>query len=174
MTELVQPRPRRSLLTVATEISVLVTVAVLLGRMGYEALKPPPPPPPHPKVGGMLWTSHANNNVAHFGFTNLTSEVRVACMKGVVTAIQSKVSIESSVVCTGDVKPNTTMNLEASWPKGSPEDICYKEGTFGKLLDWSKCEFTHVEVAPVFQGIGAGPAGPAVAAAAASSVAERP
>ena len=37
---------------------------------------------------------------AHFGFTNLTSEVRVACTKGVVTSTQSKISIESSVVCT--------------------------------------------------------------------------
>ena len=42
------------------------------------------------------------------------------------------------------------MNLDASWPKGSPEDICYKENSFGKSMDWSKCEFTHVDVAPVF------------------------
>ena len=174
MNEATTPRVHRSVLTVVMETAVLLTVAIVLGRMAYEAVKPPPPPPPLPKVGGMQWTSHANNNLAHFAFTNLTPDVRIACTKGVVTAIQSRVSIESSVVCTGDVKPSTTVNLDASWPKGSPEDICYKEGTFGKLLDWSKCELTHVDVAPVFPGVGAVPGGAAVAAATASSSAERP
>ncbi len=141
------------------EIAVLATATLLVGRMAYEALKPPPPPPPQPKVGGLAFTSYANNNASHFGFTNLTTDVRVACMKGVVTAAQSRISIESSVVCTGEMKPNTTLTLDASWPKGSPEDICNKEGTFGKMLDWSKCEFTHVEVAPALPPVGVGFAG---------------
>jgi len=96
----------------------------------------------------MVWSSFANNNGAHFTFTNITPDVRVACVRGIVTATQSKISIESLVVCSGEVKPNATVTVDATWPKGSPEDICNKESTFGKTLDWSKCEFTHSDVAP--------------------------
>lgn len=148
MTDTAPHATRRSALTIAAEVAVLLMVAAVLARLGHDALKPPPPPPPLPKVGGMIWTSYANNNAAHFGFTNLTTDTRVACTKGVVTATQSRISIESVVVCTGEVKPNTTVNLDATWPKGSPDDICNKEGSFGKVLDWSKCEFTHQEVPP--------------------------
>lgn len=65
MNEATTPRVHRSVLTVVMETAVLLTVAIVLGRMAYEAVKPPPPPPPLPKVGGMQWTSHANNNLAH-------------------------------------------------------------------------------------------------------------
>ncbi len=99
----------------------------------------------------------------------LTPEVRVACVKGIVTALQSKVSIESSGVCTGEMKPNTTLTLDASWPKGSPDDICYKENSFGKVLDWSKCQFTHEDVAPVVVPAGAASAAPASASASGSA-----
>ncbi len=150
MTEATEHRAHRSPLTIVTEVAVLAGVVFFLGHLAYEALKPAPPPPPRAMVGGMNWTSHANNGAAYFSFTNLTTEVRVACTKAVVTATASKVSIESSVVCTGEMKPNTTVHLEASWPKGSPDDICFKESTFGKVLDWSKCELTHQDVAPVF------------------------
>lgn len=159
---------RRSPLTVATEIVVIVAAVVLTGRAARDALRPPPPPPPAPKIGGMAFTSHANNQVAHFGFTNLTPDVRIACMKGIVTAIQSRVSIESQIVCTGEVKPSSTVSVDASWPKGSPDDICYKESSFGKTLDWSKCEYTSQAVDPVLpQAGGAGPI--AVAAGSASA-----
>lgn len=143
------PSPRRAALTVIAEVALIVTALVIVARTAVDAMKPPPPPPPPPKVGGMAWTSFANNHSAHFGFTNLTPDVRVACMKGVVTSTQTRVSIESQIICTGEVKPNTTVSVEASWPKGSPEDICYKESSFGKTLDWSKCEFTHQDVPPV-------------------------
>lgn len=116
---------RRSALTIATEIGMLLMATAVVVRLGYDALKPAPPPPPLPKVGGMIWTSFANNNAAHFGFTNLTTETRVACTKGVVTATQSRVSIESAVVCTGEVKPNTTVNLDATWPKGDPAPLSW-------------------------------------------------
>lgn len=168
MSEVTAPRESRPILTMVMEVAVLVTAAIVLGRMAYEALKPPPPPPPSPKLGGMSWTSHANNNAAHFGFTNLTPEVRVACVKGIVTALQSKVSIESSVVCTGEMKPNTTLTLDASWPKGAPDDICYKENSFGKVLDWSKCQFTHEDVAPVLVPAGVASSAPPRASASAS------
>lgn len=157
------------MLTIVAELALVAAVLLYAGRTAIDALRPPPPPPPSPRVGGMVWSSFANNNGAHFAFTNLTPDVRVACVKGIVTAMQSKISIESLVVCSGEVKPNTTVTVDATWPKGSPEDICNKETSFGKTLDWSKCEFTHVDVAPAV----ATPPGAPAASASSSSASTR-
>jgi hypothetical protein len=136
---------RRSLLTIAAEVLVIIAATLVIGRTTIDALRPPPPAP---KIGGMTWTSYATNNAASFAFTNLTTETRVVCVKGVVTSKESRISIESLPICSGEVKPNSSVRIEASWPKGSPDDICNKEGTFGKVLDWSKCTFTSEEVTP--------------------------
>lgn len=51
---------------------------------------------------------------------------------------------ESAPVSTGEVKPRTTIVLEAPYQVGAAEELCSgSPDRFGNThLDWSKCSFT--------------------------------
>ncbi len=138
---------RASPLTIVTQVLVIMAALTIMSRAAIDLLRPPPPPPPV-QVGGMAFTAFATNNAASFAFTNITSDIRVACVKGVVKSIATGIRLESLPVCSGEMKPNTSVRFDASWPKGNPEDICYKDTQYGKHLDWSKCTFDAEELPP--------------------------
>ena len=55
--------------------------------------------------------------------------------------------VESHLVCTGEVKPHSTVSLDSPYRVGAVLEICNKT-SFGdtKVVDWSKCSFDVVDV----------------------------
>jgi hypothetical protein len=82
-------------------------------------------------------------------FTNLGSEPIFTCGQGV---LQNKevpaLHLKSLVLCSGRLDPGETRTVDAPWVGGFADDICNKENSFGKILDFSKCTF-QVEAAPL-------------------------
>jgi hypothetical protein len=98
-------------------------------------------------VDGLSMHSHTNAEAAHITFTNRGATTAWACVKGVVSSSPTGTQVASHIVCTGDVKPHSTIVLDAPYRVGAVLEICNKIG-FGdvKLVDWSKCSFDVVDV----------------------------
>jgi hypothetical protein len=90
---------------------------------------------------GKLDTSASTNAMgAHVTLTNTTTTTRFACFRGVVKrANGASAPVYSATVCSGDLKPHTTIALEAPYDPGAVERICSAEGTHS--IDWDLCTF---------------------------------
>jgi hypothetical protein len=75
-------------------------------------------------------------------FTNIHGGPITTCSKG--TLVQKDATrgrLESVTMCTGKLQPNETKTVIAPWKGGFADDLCFKETSYGKQLDWSKCVF---------------------------------
>ena len=75
-------------------------------------------------------------------FTNLGQTPVTTCTKGkLVQNADSGLTLETVVMCTGKLGPAETRVIVGPWVNGFADVICYKEGNYGKVLDFSKCTF---------------------------------
>lgn len=94
------------------------------------------------KPGSMENSAYTNADAAHVTFTNMSSGTLYQCVRGVVTNKAGK-STKTVAVCTGDVKPHSTVELVAPYHVGEVRDLCSgRADQFGiKQLDWDLCTF---------------------------------
>lgn len=80
-------------------------------------------------------------------FTNLEKEAIFTCAEG---RLQNKevpaLHLVSQALCSGKLSPGATTTVSAPWIGGFADDICNKETSFGKSLDWKKCDFDTVNL----------------------------
>ncbi|HTA88566.1 MAG TPA: DUF4339 domain-containing protein [Polyangiaceae bacterium] len=80
-------------------------------------------------------------------FTNLSETAVSTCLRGrLVQKGAPGVKLESLIMCTGKLHPAESRVVTGSWLGGFADDICFKQNDFGKILDWSKCEFDYEPV----------------------------
>lgn len=89
-------------------------------------------------------TSSASAEKMMATLTNLRGVPMFACLQGKVTNKAGN-SAETVVVCSGDIKPHSTVHIEAPFKVGAVLDLCNKAGAYGKVLDWSDCAFETVD-----------------------------
>ncbi len=87
----------------------------------------------------------SSTNVDHASVTltnphGVTAESR--CFVPVVIAKTGSKKVTGAVVCTGELKPKTTVNLSAPYEPGAVLEICGRDQQFGRVPDWSLCDFT--------------------------------
>lgn len=82
-------------------------------------------------------------------FTNVGRTPIRTCSRGKLSLKDDpKLAMESVVMCTGRLNTTETKVVTAPWLQGFADDLCYSEGTLGKSLDWSKCEFSTEPFTP--------------------------
>ena len=139
-----QPSPyKRGTLEAAAYIAVIVGVIAFLGNSALE----------YRRAAGaaaaaagekMLTHSVTNAVAASTTFTNMRGFTMHSCFKGRVTNKTTRAKVESMVVCSGDVKPYSTVTVEAPYDPGEVVRLCQGNSEAG--LDWDLCEFTFVEI----------------------------
>lgn len=76
-------------------------------------------------------------------FTNVGKEPIFTCAAG---SLQNKevpeLRVSSLVLCSGRLDPGTTRTVSSPWVGVFADDICSKETSSGRSLDWSQCTFT--------------------------------
>jgi hypothetical protein len=98
--------------------------------------------PEHPRLEQSAYT---DLSAAHVTFTNLNGYSVGQCMRGLVVPHGGGRKVTSVPVCTGEIKPRTTVSLEAPYPVGAVIEVCHDDH-MKNLPDWSKCDFTLEEV----------------------------
>jgi len=141
-----QPSPyKRGNLETAAYIAVIVGVVAFLGNSALEYRRAA-----GAAVGGasvrekMLTHSVTNAVAASTTFTNMRGFAMHSCFKGRVTNKTTGAKVESMVACSGDVKPYSTVTVEAPYDPGEVVKLCQGNSEAG--LDWDLCEFTFVEI----------------------------
>lgn len=89
-------------------------------------------------------SSYTNANAAHITLTNLKAYPLQTCIRGVIRTKGMKAErIETVAVCSGEVKPRSTVVLEAPWHVGAVEKLCSGEpDRFGNThLEWDRCSY---------------------------------
>jgi hypothetical protein len=98
-------------------------------------------------TGGLEISSFSSTDAALLTLTNRTKKNQFACLKGVITHNTSKNQVESLPVCTGEVKPMTSVSLQAPYPVGKVNQMCATKNQFGvTAFDWSQCTFSIADV----------------------------
>jgi hypothetical protein len=98
-------------------------------------------------TGGLEISSFSSTDAALLTLTNRTKKNQFACLKGVITHNTSKNQVESLPVCTGEVKPMTSVSLQAPYPVGKVNQMCSSKNQFGvAAFDWSQCTFSIADV----------------------------
>jgi hypothetical protein len=126
------------LLALACVVVILAAVGAVLSAAREFALEMAA----NGKPGSMENHAYTNGDAAHITFTNMSAATLYQCVRGVVTNKAGQ-STKSAVVCTGDVKPHSTVVLEAPYTVGEVRDLCSGQaGQFGiKQIDWDRCTF---------------------------------
>lgn len=141
----------RAVRTNRDSIAIIAHVCIILASIGLatetirQALAKAAAPAPAPEVGEVEEHAYTNAVSAHLTFTNLNAFPAETCVRGIVKP-KGKLApiVQSAPVCTGEMKPRTTVVLEAPYPVGEVEELCASEADrFGNThVDWSKCTFT--------------------------------
>jgi hypothetical protein len=133
-------RPAIQWLVAATCVAVVVALVGAVLRETASLSKP----------GAMETLAYANGDSAHITFTNPGSDTLFQCVRGVVKNKQGSTAgpggttwTKTVTVCTGDVKPHSTVALEAPFPVGTVRDLCSApaENAAARQLDWGLCTF---------------------------------
>lgn len=99
---------------------------------------------PYDQVANQCFGVHGSTTCT---FTNLEKEAVITCAEG---RLQNKevpaLRLKSQVLCSGKLLPGETKTVSAPWIGGFADDICNKENSFGKSLDWKKCDFDTASV----------------------------
>lgn len=146
---LATPRREDAIISCMSKLDSVVKVVVLLagltiiGENGCNLLQEVIHAP---KGGGASLTYQASTNgeQASVTFTNLNKYTAYACVQGVVTSAAGA-KAETAVVCTGDMKPHSSVHVLAPYKIGAVVAICHKQTAVGNVLDWSGCEFNVVD-----------------------------
>jgi hypothetical protein len=106
------------------------------------------------KPGPITYRASTSAVAAQITLTNLLDNVtRYACVRGVVERKGSSKTTETVEVCSGDLKPHSTVTLIAPYTVGAVEEMCSttKQTYFGdrKELDWDLCNFDISKVETV-------------------------
>jgi hypothetical protein len=99
--------------------------------------------------GSLGQTAYTNASAAHVVLTNTTATTRYSCFRGVVKAASGKFApIYTGTVCSGDLKPHSTVALEAPYDPGAVEGICSgPPNSLGmRNVDWDLCTFELEQV----------------------------
>ena len=99
--------------------------------------------------GSLEKTAYTNSSAAHVMLTNMTAATRYSCFRGVVKAVSGRAApVYTGTVCSGDLKPHSTVALEAPYDPGAVEGICSgPENSFGRrTVDWDLCTFELEQV----------------------------
>ena len=64
------------------------------------------------------------------------------CFAPVVTSNHNGKKVTGAVVCSGELKPKSTVSLLAPYSPGAVLAICGRDEQFGRVPDWSECSFT--------------------------------
>jgi hypothetical protein len=105
-----------------------------------------------PREEPMENSAYTNAEAGHVTFTNMSNATLHQCIRAVVRRKNGDGMARSVAVCTGDVKPNSTVVLEAPYPAGSVRNLCSRETAdrYGNYpFDWDLCTF---DVEPVGAG----------------------
>jgi hypothetical protein len=144
-----QPSPhKRGALETAAYIAVIVGVIAFLGNRALEYVRETGATAA--AAGGdssadkMLTHSETSATAASTTFTNMRGFTMHSCFKGRVTNKTTHEKVESMVACSGDVKPYSTVTVEAPYDPGEVIKLCQRNSEAG--LDWDLCEFTFVEI----------------------------
>jgi len=89
-------------------------------------------------------SASTNAVAAHVTLTNTTGSTRYACFRGVVKRTNgTSAPAYSAAVCSGDLKPHSSISLEAPYDPGAVEKLCSGQpNSFGvRSLDWDLCTF---------------------------------
>lgn len=135
----------RSTLTVMAEVAILVLAVASVGSSALELVRSWTAAATKPRALHMASTAYANAGGAHFIFTNEDGFSKYACVRATLANKEGK-TLTSLPVCTGEVKPFSTVVLESEFMGGNVDDVCFKETDFGKQLDWSRCTFDTEDV----------------------------
>jgi hypothetical protein len=145
----------RAVRTGRDSLAMVAHVCIVLATMGYavdavrQTFAKAAAPKPSPEIGEISEQVYTNATSAHFTFTNLNAFSAETCVKGIVRPKGALgPTAESVAVCTGEMKPRTTVVLEAPYRVGAIEALCSGEtDRFGNSrLDWGKCSFTSEKV----------------------------
>jgi hypothetical protein len=144
-----QPSPhKRGALETAAYIAVIVGVIAFLGNTALEYVREAGAVAAAAGGGSgadrMLTHSVTSATAASTTFTNMRGFTMHSCFKGRITNKTSRAKVESMVVCSGDVKPYSTVTVEAPYDPGEVVKLCQGNSEAG--LDWDLCEFTFVEI----------------------------
>jgi hypothetical protein len=94
--------------------------------------------------GSLESSAYTNASAAHVTLTNTGRATQFECFQAVVTAVSGKSKpVRSVTVCSGDLKPHTTIALEAPYSAGAVNKICDgPPGAYGiRSIDWDLCTF---------------------------------
>lgn len=143
------PMRRDPLLTTACICVILATIGLAVDVVRQRLAMTAASMNPTHEVGKLEERAFTNAHAAHFTFTNLNAFPTETCVRGIVALRGGSGRAVTAPVCTGEMKPRTTVLLEASYGVGEVEQLCAGDrdrwGNFP--LDWSKCTFTIEEIA---------------------------
>jgi hypothetical protein len=94
-------------------------------------------------------TCTANRNEMSCTFTNLGDVAVNTCKIGGLVPKQGQAKpVKSLPLCVGKLEPRQTRTVTAAWDGAFADEICGKDTGYGRVLDWSKCEFGSVSYTP--------------------------
>jgi hypothetical protein len=84
----------------------------------------------------------ANRDAVTCTFTNKAAMAVTTCVEGVLTPKSGPSNtLKSITICTGKLERLETKTVTGPWDGSFADEICYRDGQFGKQMDWSKCNF---------------------------------
>jgi hypothetical protein len=95
------------------------------------------------RPGSMERSTFTNGEAAHFTLTNTSDAPLFQWLRGVVEGKSDGHKAKSVVVCSGDVRPHSTVTLEAPYRVGAVQELCQgKPDPYGhRYIDWTLCTF---------------------------------
>jgi hypothetical protein len=141
-------RPRPHWIAIVACVAVTVAATAYLVRYVIDLVPAQKASETYGPSGQLERSSYANISGAHFTFTNLTRSTMQACTRGVLAAKDGTRTVRTVAVCTGDIKPRSTVTLDAPYARGRAEDACGGGSTLrgGRGLDWDDCTFDAEDV----------------------------
>lgn len=92
-----------------------------------------------PREGALLSDANSNAYRAEITATNTSAhEVRYGCAVATVTHKKTGLQAKSLVVCTGPVRPHSSVTLDAPYAAGAVEHLCKDDGG---SFTWDVCTF---------------------------------
>jgi translation elongation factor EF-1alpha len=120
------------------------TLAALAYVGHFVSAMVPVPIVPHEQLTN---TANSSAEQANLVVTNTRSSPVIVCVKGIVSQKKNGLKAETIPVCSGEIKPHSTMTISAPYKVGQVKDICSDDSNrFGKILDWDLCNFNMADV----------------------------
>ena len=92
------------------------------------------------ELSSLAATSTEHATVTLTNTQGFTAESK--CFAPVVMNTDNGKKVTGAIVCSGELKPKSTVTLLAPYDPGSVLEICGRDERFGRVPDWSRCSFT--------------------------------